>query len=298
MKKSRHSAFERRKGLVGFLFTVPWLIGSLLFFVTPVIQSFILSITKVDTSNNLVEYKYIGFENYSNALFTDTEFVRDLWSNLGTTLINVVLVLIFSLFIAIILNQKFRGRLIARAIFFLPVIIASGVVINIIKGDIFAQTAIQGQIRGSQFQVEVLQNILMSFKINTNTINNIMTIINSLFEIAWKCGIQILIFMSGLAAIPPQVKEAASIEGATGWEFFWKISLPMISPIIQINLIYSIIDSFTDYSNPMIQRIYQLTSELNYSYSSTLSWIYFGIIFIFTGIVFLIINKKTFYYVD
>ena len=125
-----------------------------------------------------------------------------------------------------------------------------------------------------------------------------MSIINSLFEIAWKCGIQILIFMSGLAAIPPQVKEAASIEGATGWEFFWKISLPMISPIIQINLIYSIIDSFTDYSNSMIQRIYKLTSELNYSYSSTLSWIYFGIIFIITGIVFLIINKKTFYYVD
>lgn len=298
MKKSRHSAYERRKGLVGFLFTLPWLVGSILFFVLPVIQSFILSITKVDTSGNMTKYEFIGFGNYSDALLTDTTFVRDLWGNLGTMVINVILVLVFSLFIAIILNQKFRGRLIARAIFFLPVIIASGVVINIIKGDIFAQTAIQGQIKGSQFQVEVLQNILMSFRIGTDTINSIMTIINSLFEIAWKCGIQILIFMSGLAAIPPQVKEAASIEGATGWEFFWKISLPMISPIIQINLIYSIIDSFTDYSNSMIQRIYKLTSELNYSYSSTLSWIYFGIIFIITGIVFLIINKKTFYYVD
>lgn len=298
MKRSRHSAYERRKGTVGFLFTVPWLIGSMLFFVLPVIQSFILSITKVDTSGNMTKYEFIGFENYSNALLTDTTFVKDLWGNLGTMVVTVALVLIFSLFIAIILNQKFRGRLIARAIFFLPVIIASGVVINIIKGDIFAQTAIQGQIKGSQFQVEVLQNILMSFRIGTDTINSIMSIINSLFEIAWKCGIQILIFMSGLAAIPPQVKEAASIEGATGWEFFWKISLPMISPIIQINLIYSIIDSFTDYSNSMIQRIYKLTSELNYSYSSTLSWIYFGIIFIITGIVFLIINKKTFYYVD
>ena len=237
MKRSRHSAYERRKGTVGFLFTVPWLIGSVLFFVLPVIQSFILSITKVDTSGNMTKYEFIGFENYSNALLTDTTFVKDLWGNLGTMVVNVALVLIFSLFIAIILNQKFRGRLIARAIFFLPVIIASGVVINIIKGDIFAQTAIQGQIKGSQFQVEVLQNILMSFRIGTDTINSIMSIIN-------------------------------------------------------------IIDSFTDYSNSMIQRIYKLTSELNYSYSSTLSWIYFGIIFIITGIVFLIINKKTFYYVD
>ena len=295
MKKA--SSFEKRKSLAGFLFILPWLIGCVLFFVIPVVQSFIFSISDLEISDKPI-YHFVGFENYVYAFTNDAEFITVLGSNIGTMVINVVLVIIFSLFIAIILNQKFRGQVLAKAVFFLPVIIASGVVINIIKGDLFAQSAIQGQIQGSQFQVDVLENILYSIKLDPTIINQIMSVINSLFEIAWRCGIQILIFIAGLQAIPPQVKEAAYIEGATGWEFFWKITLPMISPIIQINLIFSIVDSFTDYSNPMIQRIHSLTTDLDFSYSATLSWTYFGIIFVIIGIVFAILNRKTFYYVD
>lgn len=288
---------KARKNIAGLLFVMPWFIGAVWFFIIPVIQSFVFSITKLEISEK-VRYHYVGFYNYKYALTQDADFVKVIGGNLGSMLMNVTLVMIFSIFIAIILNQKFKGRLLARTIFFLPVIIASGVVINIIRGDIYAQTNIQSQIQGIQFQVEVLQNILHSFKLDASTTQRIMNIINSLFEISWRCGIQILIFMAGLQTIPPQIREAANIEGATGWEYFWKITLPILSPIIQINLIFTIVDSFTDYSNPMIQRIYKLTSELDFSYSSTLTWIYFGIIFAIVGAVFAVVNRKTFYYVD
>ena len=121
---------------------------------------------------------------------------------------------------------------------------------------------------------------------------------NTLFEISWKCGLQILIFMSGLQSISPSVKEAAKIEGATGWEYFWKVAFPMITPMIQLCLVYSIIDSFTDYSNSIIRRVYNLNNSFELAASSALAWIYYGVIFIIVGIVFLALRKKIFYYND
>ncbi|MHB1452950.1 MAG: carbohydrate ABC transporter permease [Saccharofermentanales bacterium] len=295
--KIKKPSFEKKKALAGFLFTIPWLIGAFNYFLVPLAQSFIFTFNEIIPGNG-IQYEFKGLKFYKEALFSDVEFIRVLAANIGDMLVRVVLVILFSLFIANILNQKFRGRLLARAVFFLPVIIASGVVISIIKGDIFAQTALAGQASGSQFQITVLQNILYTAKISQQTISSLLSVLNSLFEVAWYSGIQILIFMAGLQAIPTQVKEAASIEGATSWEFFWKITLPMISPIVQINIIYSIVDSLTDYSNPMIQRIYGLSRDLNFSYGATLSWIYYGVIFLFVGVAFAFMNKKTFYYVD
>lgn len=296
----KKSGFEKKKAIAGFLFTIPWLIGAVNYFLIPLAQSFYMSLSTITPGSQEegVVYEFQGLRFYKEALLGDVDFLQGIVANLGDMVVRVVLVLIFSLFIANILNQKFRGRLIARAVFFLPVIIASGVVISIISGDIFAQSVIQGQNQSSQFQITVLENILYTARINPETIQTLMNILNDLFEVAWYSGIQILIFMAGLQAIPPQVKEAASIEGATAWEFFWKITLPMISPIIQINIIYSIVDSMTDYSNPMIQRIYGLSRDLDFSYGATLSWIYYGVIFLIIGIVFAAMRKKTFYYVD
>lgn len=296
----KKSGFEKKKAIAGFLFTIPWLIGAVNYFLIPLAQSFYMSLSTITPGSQEegVVYEFQGLRFYKEALLGDVDFLQGIVANLGDMVVRVVLVLIFSLFIANILNQKFRGRLIARAVFFLPVIIASGVVISIISGDIFAQSVIQGQNQSSQFQITVLENILYTARINPETIQTLMNILNDLFEVAWYSGIQILIFMAGLQAIPPQVKEAASIEGATAWEFFWKITLPMISPIIQINIIYSIVDSMTDYSNPMIQRIYGLSRDLDFSYGATLSWIYYGVIFLIIGIVFVAMRKKTFYYVD
>lgn len=285
-----------RRAWAGFCFTIPWVIGIVCFFIIPMIQSFWYSISDTQIQETVVS-TFVGFEQYERFFFNDANFLRSLLEEIGTMLLSVAMVMFFSLFMANILVQEFRGRLLARTIFFLPFIVASGMVIAIIKGDVYSGD-ILSTAQSSTLQITVLRNILMSINLSDSAINTITGMLNSLFDISWKCGLQILIFMSGLQSISPSIKEAAKIEGATGWEYFWKVAFPMITPIFQLCLVYSIIDSFTDYSNAIISRIYELNNSLELSASSALAWLYFGIIFLIIGIVFLLVRRKIFYYND
>ena len=143
----------------------------------------------------------------------------------------------------------------------------------------------------SQMQLSVLSEILENTGLGSDAIGSVVGAVSGIFEVVWKCGIQTLIFMAGLQAIPVSVKEAAKVEGATSWEFFWKITFPMLLPMLQLNVIYTIINSFTDSSNKIIERIFNLNSQLNYSYSSAIAWTYFANVFVLIGIIYAILLK-------
>ncbi|MBQ4153036.1 MAG: sugar ABC transporter permease [Oscillospiraceae bacterium] len=287
----------QRRTRAGICFLIPWLIGIVFFFIIPMCQSFWYSISEAEITDGGANFIYTGFEAYEHFFIEDSLFIRELVNSIGSMLLSVAAIMFFSLFMANILVQKFRGQLLARVIFFLPFIIASGMVISIIKGDVYSGD-IMDTAQSSTLQITVLRNILLSINLDNNVINTIVTMFNTLFEITWKCGLQILIFMSGLQSISPSIKEASKIEGATGWEYFWKVAFPMITPMVQLCLVYSIIDSFTDYSNTIIKRIYELNNSFELASSSALAWIYYGIIFIIVGIAFLVMRKKIFYYND
>ena len=227
-------------------------------------------------------YEYLGFTQYKYLFLSDATFFTDMLKTSGGVFLDVLMVIVFSLFFSLILVQKFRGRLLARAMFFLPVIVASGAVIKSIRFDASAS---------GQFELSVLQSILQNANLSNDLVGLIVRTMEQMFQIIWKCGIQILIFMAGLQSIPSTIKEAAYVEGATGWEYFWKITFPMVMPLIQLNIIYTIIDSFTDYTNPIIQRIYALNQQLDYSFSSTIAWSYFSIIFIIAIVLYMILGK-------
>lgn len=286
----------KRRAWVGFLFTAPWVVGVICFFLIPMAQSFWYSISDADIAET-VTFTYKGFEEYKRFFLEDSLFIRTLFETVGGMLLSVVMVMFFSLFMANVLVQDFKGQKAARTVFFLPFIVASGMVIAVIKGDVYSGDIVSTA-QSSQFQITVLRNILLSVNLSAGAVGAITKMLNSLFEISWKCGLQILIFMSGLRSISPSVREAAKMEGATGWEYFWKVALPMISPIVQLNLIYTIIDSFTDYSNVIIKRIYTLSNDIDLSGSTALAWIYFGVIFVIIALAFLLIRKKIFYYND
>jgi len=287
---------EKKRSLVGFTFAIPWVIGSIFFFIVPLAQSFWYSITNIEINEEIV-FTFKGFEEYRRFFLEDSLFIRTLTETIFGMLLSVSMVMFFSLFMANILVQKFHGQRVARTIFFLPFIVASGMVIAVIKGDVYSQDIVSTA-QSSQLQITVLRNILLSINLSNNVITTITTMLTSLFEISWKCGLQILIFISGLQAISPSIKEAAKMEGATAWEYFWKVAFPMITPVFQLNLIYSIIDSFTDYSNVIIKRVFLLSNNLDLSGSTALAWIYFGIIFVIIGIAFLLVRRKIFYYND
>lgn len=287
-------SYEQKKRLAGALFILPWAIGFLALFLRTIISSVVYSVTDASIVQGM-KGNFIGFVNYIDAFTADTKFVQLLTAELGNFCYNVPIILCFSLFLAVLLNQKFHGRTLMRAIFFIPVICGSGVILQIMSGDAMSQSVISGDRSSMLFQSSALEQTLLELGMGQDLVNTMTDIVSNIFNLTWKSGLQILLFISGLNNIPGHLYEAAQVEGATSWEAFWKITLPMISPILIVNLIYTVIDSFTDYSNTLMTHILDYGKRLEFSYSATLSWIYFAIIAVIVGVVYLIINRRVAY---
>jgi len=295
MKKK---SYEKRKELYGYGFVSLWIIGTVIFFLIPLVKSLIYSVSDVTIGEKNLATSFTGIENYYNALFSDRKYSSVLWSTLKETIWKTPLILIFSLFIAVLLNNKFRGRTFFRAVFFLPVIIASGPVYSIISGDM----ADTGNMNAEQFSTLFSNNLLGEllqflgiYGITENMNTYITLITDNIFSIVWSSGIQIIIFLAALQNIPVSAKEAAVIEGATSWDYFWKITFPYVSPFILANFIFTFIDAFTNPTNAVMKRIFEIRNDLNFGLSAAMSWIYFGVVLAVIGVVTLISRKWIYY---
>ena len=295
MMKKKGSSLERRRRRAGFLFVLPWIIGLFAFFIRPLLSSFIYSVSNVSFSSAGVTTEYMGFKNYHDAFFTDIYFSKRLVSELLKMLWQTPVIVAFSLFMSVILNGKFKGRSAARTVFFLPVIVGSGIALSIMNGDSMPNALTFGTRSSMLFETAGIDAFLAEIGIGQQLIDLLMTVINNLFSLVWRSGLQILLFMSGQLSISGSLYESARVEGATGWDMFWKITFPLISPIIILNVVYTLIDMFSDYSNQVMQYIYTFAKSLNLSFSSALSTIYFLIIIAIVGAVYLVINRRVVY---
>lgn len=297
-KKKGKLSYQRRKALYGYGFISLWIVGTVMFFLIPLIQSLWYSFCEVKVNPGSLEKHFVGLKKYIYALNEDQYYTEYLGSTLLETLWKTPLILIFSLFIAVILNQKFRGRTLARAVFFLPVIIATGPVFKIISGDM-AKTGNTGAQRFStMFSTDLIGQLMeflgvygLSDKMNTM----IQAVADNIFGIVWSSGIQIILFLAALQNIPPSAREAAEVEGATAWEYFWKITFPYVIPFILANFIYTVIDSFTSPMNLVMNRILELKSQWDFGEASAMAWIYFAIVLAPIGIFTFIVNKFVYY---
>ncbi|MGN0633149.1 MAG: carbohydrate ABC transporter permease [Oscillospiraceae bacterium] len=294
--------YERRKALYGYGFIALWAVGSIYFFIAPLIQSLIYSFHQTKIVTGGMQMSNPGFKNYYNAFRKDQYYVPALTAMLKDTLLNTPLILVFSVFIAVILNQKFKGRTAARAIFFLPVIIATGPVIDIINGNMSTGGYAGGSEQFStMFETNLVDDLLTFlgiYNISDKLTEIITTLTSDIFNLVWKCGIQILLILSALQGIPYSAKEAASMEGATAWEYFWKITLPYISPMLISSLVYTIVDSFVDPSNDVMTLVLNQSKQWEHGYSAAMAWAYFAIIGVILAIVMAIINKFVYYEVE
>ncbi len=291
-------SYEKKKGLYGYGFIALWFIGSLMFFIVPTIQSFIYSFYDVKPDVGQLIMNPVGINNFKKAFTVDPDFVPNLTSVLGQTAWQTPVVIVFSLFVAIIINQKFRGRTFARAVFFLPVIIATGPVYAIITGDLDTSGTAEADQFTTMFSADMVDQLLEFVGIygfNDKLTEMLSTMTSDILNLVWKCGIQIIIFLSALQGIPTSAKEAAAIEGATSWEFFWKITLPYVSPMILVNLVYTIIDTFTDPTNVVMEQLLTVQDDWQYGYSAAMAWSYFMIVLAAVGLIFLGMNKIIYY---
>ena len=292
--RTRMQKIEARNG---YLFILPWIIGFIFLFGRPLVTSIFYAFQKVSFTPSGIKTTFVGWENFIYK-FRDDVYFQGRWFTPGVTsfLYEVPLVVVFSLFIAIILNQKFHGRTLARALFFLPVIIASGIVIQILRGmgldtDMEVENAYV-------FNSGGLESILISMNFPASIVHVFTEISNRVFDIVWLSGIQIILYLSGLQSIPASEYEAAQIEGATPWECFWKITWVRISPMTLVVVIYSIIDSFTNVSNKMIVFINDEYTAGNYGGSLGMGWLFCSIAFVALIITSAVISRYVFYVND
>lgn len=292
MKKRRLSLTEKNN-MVGYGFISIWLIGAIFFFIIPVITTLIYSFSDVTVTKEGMKTAFVGWKNYQQALLINPDFTRNLWESLVAMVGQVPIIVLFSMVIAVILNQNFRGRGVARVLFFLPVIIASGISIQILTQNGMS-TDVSGQDTMFMFKATIFPAEMGSSPV----ITYLQNLVNQIFNICWKSGIQILLFLSGLQTVPKSYYEVSSLEGATPWEEFWKITFPLLSPFSLLCVIYTIIDTFTDSSNIVMTLIKSAFDGLDYGLSSAMSWVYFVVILLVVLLVQKIIFRNVVYMED
>ncbi|CAM3127811.1 sugar ABC transporter permease [Paenibacillus taichungensis] len=275
-KKALQYQFKRYG--VGLLFMLPWMIGFSVFVAIPIGWSMFMSLHKVAVVPGGFKYDWIGIQNYRDAFLKDNVFPIEMITYFQQMLLMVPIIVIFALLISLLLNQKFPGRFIYRALFFLPVIFATGQVLS----ELFTQGA--GDIPFlDQYNLEPL----VKQYVGGEMAKMIMEVLGRVVLILWYSGVQILIFIAGFQTISPSIYEAVRIDGASPWDSFWKITLPASIPFISLNVLYTIIDLFTFPLNPVLKHIRDnmFKVDTGYGYASALAWIYFGFIFVLIAIV-------------
>jgi len=307
-KRGKSVSLDKKKARVGWLFVLPFVVGFVLVYLPIIFDSIKLSFHDMENlRTGGYALTWVGLDNYKEA-FMRPDFVTTLLGGITTFLLEIPAIVIFSLFVAIILNQKMAGRAAFRAIFFIPVILATGLI-----SEIDATSGLNQVVDPSQGSIDTgagedqvaqivsamdIQALFSNMVVGTELLEYVAEIVNNIYDIINRCGVQMLIFLSGLQSISPAIYESCSIDGASAWESFWKITLPMISPMILVNSVYTIIDSFTAQSNAVmgyISGVYNSGNTEGQVLSSAMSWMYFLMVIVLVALIALVLRLFVFY---
>ena len=281
-KRKRSFSLEKRRAIAGYIFVSPWIIGFLLFMAYPLVTSFIFSLSRVKIRAGKVDLAFVGLRNYKEIFTQDREFLPLFWETIQRTLIWTPFIVVFALFIAMLLNKKIKFRGVFRLIYFLPVLLGTGYVFTKLSGVTEYLTMPRSLVRSLLYIMPSLGQSLSE-------------IIDQILGVFWKTGVQIIIFLAGLQSIPDTLYEAAKFDNSNSCDMFWKITLPMLSPVIVLNTIYTIIASFRDESNPLVNYIIQAFGASKFDATTTMGWMYFIVIFIIIGLTFLFLRRSVYY---
>lgn len=306
MRKKKKLTLLQKRSLSGYVFILPWLVGFLVFYVRSLAMTgqFAFSTLSMDAVNGGYQLESAGWENFRYAFRVHASFKQVLTTSVLDMLIDVPLITFFSLFMAMMLNKKFPGRGLVRAIFFLPIILNSGAITAamelseaMMNGGISTQaaeiTATAGETMA--FSVDYLIGIFTNLGLPVAVMDYIVAAVARINDIISASGVQIILFIAALQSIPGSMYEVAKIEGATGYETFWKVTFPMVMPHIITNVVYTIVDSFTE--SEVVELAYDVAfNQFNYGLSSVMSLVSTIITCVILLVVCGAIQKRTFYY--
>ena len=290
--KNKRPSLEAKRVKVGYLFTLPFIIGAAVAIVYPIIVSVIYSFADITANASGYNIKFVGLGNYNNIFNIDPTFKRILLNTLKSTALNVPVVIIFSFFLASVLNTEFKGRGMARTVLFLPMILNSNLVKSILNGDAVMGSVTEKSSADTAQISGAFEGFLSKLDIGTGVTDLLVSSVDNITNILAMSVIPIIIMLAGLQSVSKSVYEASYVEGATKWEVFWKISLPIVSPMILVSVIYCIIDSFTSVDNAVIEKVKAVSfTDLEFGLGSAMAWSYLLIVLAIVALVYLAVNR-------
>jgi len=305
-KRRKIVSLDKKKARAGWLFVLPFVIGFLIIYFPVIFDSLKYSVCEFEAvQGGGLSLDFVGFKNYQTALYEDANFVQVLISGIKQLVFDVPAIVIFSLFMAVLLNKRMFGRAAFRAIFFIPVILSTGLIAgidadNILNDYMGSNGGIDdgsGQAASGAAQIVSMADFTWLFRnmqVGTELLDYVVGIVNNIYGIINRSGVQMLIFLAGLQSVSPAIYESCSIDGASGWETFWKITFPMVSPMILVNTIYTVIDAFTAESNTVMKYI-DKTYESSTVVATSMSWMYFAIVILMIALVSAALSAYIFY---
>ena len=301
LNKKHTKGIESKKSMYGRMFILPWCIGMLLFFIVPLFESLWYSFCYVDVAPGEMYTAFEGLANYKYIFQEDPDFVNNLTKSISSLFTSMPIVVVVSLILALVLNGNFKGRTVFRGIFFVPVIVATGVVMTLLTKSYGGYGAIvqlsakatedaysaAGTSSGMDFTV-----ILNELNLPEDITAQLSTMITNIFNTIWTCGIPVVLYIAGLQTIPSHLYEASKVEGATTWEEFWYITLPMIGNTILLVIVFTLIELLTQSNSLVINQAYtQMLENANYYHSAAMLWVFFAIVGAIIGLVIFIYSK-------
>lgn len=287
MTRLRKLNYRRQRTREAYVFVSPFIVGCIALFLFPLIMSIRVSLSDITRFSGF-QMTWMGFDHYAQAFVYDINFLPLFLEVVRLTFVNMPLIVFFALFFAVLINKKIRFRGFFRTVFFIPFLLGTGYIMQQLLGQGVDERSMSVA-RGILFPDEVV--LYLGPRVYT-AINGFLTQITI---VLWRLGVQVLLFLAGLQGISPSLYESARVDGATEWDTFWKITLPMISPVILLNVVYTLVDSFTDIENPLQQYIYSRAFEATqFEYAAAMSWIYCLFIVLVLVVVFAVSRRRVY----
>lgn len=302
MKKKHSLTLTQKRTVSGYLFILPWLVGFIAFYVRSLFMTIEFSLSELTVDAGGYSLSWAGLENFKYAFTVHGTFKQVLTTSVLNMLVDVPLIIFFSLFMALMLNRKMKGRTLIRAIFFLPVIMNAEAIVDAIEtASAVVSTGISSSSSevaagastgiGVEYYIDLFGNLMIPRQL-LEYISDAVTRITSIISAS---GVQIVIFIAALQSIPSSMYEVAKIEGATAYETFWKVTFPMVMPHIITNVVYTVVDSFVD--SEVVTLAYDTAfTEFNYGLSSVFSLVSTVVTCLILLLICGYISKHTFYY--
>ncbi len=286
-KKTRGIEALRRR--YGYTFVLHWVIGLVTFFFIPLIYSILYSFSDISVTESGFSLAFAGFKNYEMSLFKNPDYLDEVRNAIGSMFYSLPMIIALSLILAVLLNQKYKGRTIMRILFFLPVIIESSVVIRLLSDPAINVPIFNFSTEGQGFMD--YEMILGNLNLPKQIIDFLTFFLSNAVSLTWSCGVQIILFLAGLQSIPESLYEVSKIEGANKWDEFWQITVPMLRHVLSLVIIYSMISKFTSSTNQVVAAAMELMRANDYGNAAAMLWFYFVVVLAVIGIVLFLYNR-------